>query len=240
VSWPGADDLPPTPDLDKLVTEDGKPVDNVYVERQYKLLTEPLHTCWDGGGRPFLALANVGWFRTAGEPPLVPDVLLSLDVVPRDPRTKEGRSYFQWLLGKPPNLVLEIVSDTRGGEDGLKMRQYANQGVFFYVIYDPDDHLEQGPLRVFELRGGHYVPIDPSWMEDLKLGLVLWTGTYWGMEQVWLRWCDRQGTVIPTGAERAEEEHRRADEERQHADEQRQRADRLAARLRELGIDPEA
>jgi putative restriction endonuclease len=45
---------------------------------------------------------------------------------------------------------------------------------------------------------------------------------------------------------RADEEHRRADEERQRADEERlradeerQRAEHLAARLRELGIDPE-
>jgi Uma2 family endonuclease len=232
VSWPAEDDLPPFPDLDKLVSEDGKPVDSVYVERHYTLLTEPLYSSWDGGGRPFLALANVGWYHTDGEPALVPDVLLSRDVTPRDPRSREGRSYIQWILGKPPDLVLEIVSDTRGDEGGLKMRQYARQGVAFYVIYDPDNHLEGGPLRAFELRGRHYVPIDPGWMEDLGLGLVLWTGTFWRLEQVWLRWCDRQGRVIPTGAEARDEECRAASAEA--------RAERLAARLRQLGIDPEA
>src|SRR5438270_12125571 len=74
------------PNLDELVTEDGKAVDNIYVERLYKLLTEPLNASWrppGDPGRPFLALANVGWFHTAGEPPVVPDVLLSLDVTPR-------------------------------------------------------------------------------------------------------------------------------------------------------------
>src|SRR5262249_39476845 len=67
------------PDLDKLVSEDGKPVDNVYVERQYKLLTEPLYASWGGPGpgRSFVALVNVGWYHTEGEPALVPDVLLS-------------------------------------------------------------------------------------------------------------------------------------------------------------------
>ena len=37
-----------------------------------------------------------------------------------------------------------------------------------------------------------------------------------------------------------ETERQRADVERQRADTERQRADRLAAKFRELGIDPEA
>src|SRR5207249_270638 len=99
---PAADiDLPPEvlPDLDELVTEDGKPVDNLYVERQYPLLTEPLYASWPGpgDGGPFLAMANVGWFYKVKEPPLVPDAMLILGVTPvASPLEKEGRSYFQW------------------------------------------------------------------------------------------------------------------------------------------------
>jgi hypothetical protein len=59
------------------------------------------------------------------------------------------------------------------------------------------------------------------------------------LDTVWLRWCDRQGRVIPTGAERANQERQRADQERQRADQERQRADQerlraehLAAQLR--------
>src|SRR5947209_19317690 len=91
------------PNLDDLVTEDGAPVDNIYTEKQYRLLTEPLYSSWGGPGegRSFLALTDVGWFHTWGQPPLVPDGLLSLDAAPAgDLRTKEGRSYFQWLIGK--------------------------------------------------------------------------------------------------------------------------------------------
>jgi Uma2 family endonuclease len=222
------------PDLDKLVSEDGKPVDNVYVERQYKLLTEPLYASWagPGPGRSFVALANVGWYHTEGEPALVPDVLLSLDVTLRDPRSRGGRSYIQWLLGKPPDLVVEIVSDRRGGEDGYKRTQYARLGVSFYVISDPDNLLEGGVLRVHELRGRRYVPIDPGWIEDVGLGLVLWGGSYWGVQETWLRWCDRQGNPIPTGIEAR-------DAERHRAESALARAERLAARLRELGLDPE-
>ena len=40
----------------------------------------------------------------------------------------------------------------------------------------------------------------------MGLGLTLWHGQFENWETVWLRWCDQQGRVIPTGAERAEHE----------------------------------
>lgn len=55
--------LEASPDTRLLVTQDGKPVDNLYVEMQYRLLTEPLWTSWKSPqGRPFRVLANVGLF----------------------------------------------------------------------------------------------------------------------------------------------------------------------------------
>jgi hypothetical protein len=39
--------------------------------------------------------------------------------------------------------------------------------------------------------------------------------------------------------QQVDEERQRADEERQRADEERQRAERLAARLREMGVNPD-
>ena len=48
------EDLDPAviPNLDELITEDGKPVDNLFVEKLYHLLTEPLVSSWrrPGGG----------------------------------------------------------------------------------------------------------------------------------------------------------------------------------------------
>jgi hypothetical protein len=217
------------PNLDELVTEDEKPVDSILIEKQQRLLTEPLYSSWPGPGegRPFLALANVGLFHTVGEPPLVPDNLLSLDVsAPADLHVKSGRSYFVWLIGKVPDAVIEIVSDRRGGEDGLKMRTYARLRIPYYVIYDPEEWLEGGVLRTFVLQGSKYESLEPGWLPEVGLGLKLWQGTYEGHTNDWLRWCDREGRVIPTGAERAAEAT--------------SRAERLAARLRELGVDPEA
>jgi hypothetical protein len=64
------------------------------------------------------------------------------------------------------------------------------------------------------------------------LGLVLWQGPFENWDTVWLRWCNRAGRVVPTGAERA-------DQERQRADQERLRAEQLAAQLRGLGVAPD-
>jgi hypothetical protein len=228
------------PNIDDLVIEDGKPVDSIFMEKQQRLLTEPLYCSWPGpeDGRPFLALANVGLFSVVGEPPLVPDVMLSLDVKAGDQARKENRSYILWVIGKPPDAVIEVVSDRRGGEAVHKMRDYARVRVLYYVIFDPRELLGGGVLRVFRLRDGTYEPMAPGWFNGVGLGLTLWQGAYEGLEANWLRWCDRQGQLIPTGRERAEQETQRAEQETQRAEQEKQRADRLEAKLRALGIDP--
>ncbi len=216
------------PDLDALVTETDEPVDSIATEKQQRLLAEPLYSSWDGPGqgRPFLVLVNVGWFYASKQPAVVPDCLLSLGVrLAGELDSKEGRSYFQWLYGKPPDVIIEIVSDRRGGEEDEKKKLYVDQGVRYHVIFDPRDVLGGGVLRAFVLTGATYTPIAPGWLPGVELGLTLWDGPFEGEVRTWLRWCDQQGRVIPTGAERAKE-----------AQEQIQR---LAARLRELGIDPE-
>ncbi len=224
-----APELPPevVPNLDDLVTQDDTPVDSIFAEKQQRLLTHCLYASWAGPGRTFLALANVGYFHTYRQPALVPDVLLALDVGPAgDLHSKEGHSYFQWLMGKPPDVIVEIVSDKRGDEDGTKMRTYARQGVPFYVIFDPLDLLGKGPLRAFALQRTRYEPTDPGWLPEVGLGLRLWEGAFEGQSEVWLRWCGQDGQVIPTGAERAQ-----AVEEKN---------ERLRAQLRALGVEPEA
>lgn len=252
------------PDLTNIETEDGAPVDNIFVEKQNRLLTEPLYSSWAGPGdeRPFLALANVGLFHTYRQPPLVPDVLLGIDVeLGQDLRLKENRSYFIWILGKPPDVAVEIVSDRHGDEEYYKMRMYARVGVLFYVIFDPENRLEHGVLRAFVLQRNRYEPVEPDWLPEVGLGLKLWEGKYEGQHQTWLRWCDRDGMPVATGAEKAAEEYRRAEDAQRRADDERRRADdaqrradderrraddaeekmkRLAAQLRALGADPDA
>ncbi len=226
--------LPPEawPDMSDVVTEDDTPVDNIFSEKQQRLLIESLYSSWAGpaAGRAFLALANVGLFYAVNTPPLVPDMLLSLDVqAPADVWQKQNRSYVMWMYGKPPDLVLEVVSNTSGGELSRKYEQYARLGISYYVVFDPLQQLQPTMLQVYERRALSYTPVAAEWLEPLQLGLTLWEGEYAGVDTTWLRWHDHEQQLIATGAE-----------QRQRAEQERQRAEKLAARLREMGIDPDA
>ena len=216
------------PCLDDIETDDGQPLDSSFQEKLHRLLTESLFTSWagPGEGRPFLVLSNVGLFYATKQPPLVPDVMLRLDVPQnRDLNSKENRSYFTWVVGKPPNVVIEFVSDNRGGEATTKMTEYASIGVHYYAVFDPKHVLSSDTLMLHRLVGGAYQLISGSQLDGIGLGLILWQGKYEGADATWLRWCDTTGAVIPTGKERA--------------DKTQQRNERLAEKLREMGIDPD-
>jgi Uma2 family endonuclease len=247
----------PVPDVSQLVTEDDAPVDNIFSERQMRLLPDALYASWEGPGdeRPFIALADVALYYTPNQPPYVPDVLVSLDVqLPENVMKKEHRSYFMWLYGKPPDIVVEIVSNREGGELGEKLRGYARLGITYYIVYDPELHLSKQSLKVHELRGGRYVELQDYWLEAVGLGVTLWQGRYEGLTAEWLRWCDIDGELYATGVEaaneaqaqatqerqRAEEAWQRAEQERERAEQERERAERLATQLRALGVEPEA
>jgi Uma2 family endonuclease len=199
--------LPPpevVPNLDDLITEDHKPVDRFYIEKLYRLLTETLYANWSGPGpgRSFLVAVNVGWFYRDKTPPVVPDCMLSLDVTcPDDLHTKTGHSYIQWIIGKPPEVVVEVVSDKKGGEDTDKKELYARLGVSYYAVVDPEHHLSSELLRIWKRNGPVFDRIEPGYWPEIGLGLVLWQGTFERHTDTWLRWCDDEGAVIPTGEE---------------------------------------
>ena len=230
--------LPPEclPNYDLIRTEDDQPVDNLFSERNAKLLSDALYASWRGpaDGRTFLAMSNVGLFYVAKQPPVVPDFLLSLDVEPpEDVLPKENRSYFVWNYGKFPEVVIEIVSNKEGGEDTDKARMYAKMGIPNYVLFDPLNLLGGGVLRVLTLRQPKYEPMLNNWMPEVELGLTQWEGHYAGIRGNWLRWCDQQGRVLLTGDERAIQEQQRADQEQQRADQEQQRADQEQQRADE-------
>lgn len=232
-----------------LVTEDDEPVDNIFSDKQQRLLAESLYASWSHPrfGKRFLAAANVGVFYEGRPTVLVPDLLLSLDAEPYpNVWEDEGRSYFVWVYGKPPDVVIEVVSNRKGDELGRKAELYWRLRVRYYVVFDPNHQLGDRTLQAFVNGVEDWLPADPNWLPGVELGLTLWQGEYEGLRTEWLRWRDQHGQLIPTGRERAEAEYQRAEAERQRAEAEhqraeaeRQRAERFAARLRELGIEPE-
>jgi Uma2 family endonuclease len=179
---PGSGLLPAPPeepgpeiDYESLVTEDHKPFESIFIEKLCRLLTRPLYASWagPGPGRPFLVQANVGWFYQRKTPAVVPDVLLSLDVTgPQDLQVKQGHSYYQWDLGKPPDVIIEAVSDRTGGEESFKKNLYARLGVAYYAVFDPRHLLSDDTLRVYELLGRVYRPGEAGPWATIGLGLA--------------------------------------------------------------------
>lgn len=257
--------IPPElePDISHIVTEDNAPVDNIFSERQQRLLAQTLHSSWKSP-EPFVALANVGLFYALRKPPLVPDMLLSLGVEPNkgiadlNLSEKRNRSYFVWEYGKPPDLVVEIVSNLKGGELDEKMRLYAEIGIDFYVVFDPFQEYGTPTLRAFALVSGDYEPLPEAHFKRLGLRLQLWRGTFEGFEDEWIRWFTDDNRIMLPSAEEldaalaetqkhreiaemvAEQERDRANTERERANTERERAEALAQKLRELGINPES
>lgn len=219
----------PVVDVSHLITEDDTPVDNIFSERQMHLLVDSLYASWSGPGEgiPFVAMANVALYFALHQQPLVPDALISLDVqLPEDVWRKENRSYLIWEYGKPPDVVVEIVSNRKGQEKGRKLAQYARLGIPYYIVFDPYLLLGEQMLTVYLLREGQYEASAQPWLAGLGLGVTLQPGVYRGVQTTWLRWQDAEGNVLLSGQERAAAE--------------RERAERLAAQLRALGIEPEA
>ena len=242
-------ELPPEaiPNIDDLVIDDGAAVDGIYSEKQMRLLTEPLYSSWEGPGknRSFLALANVGLFYQVGVPPLVPDVMLSVDVRARNLSEKRNNTYFVWEFGKSPETVIEIVSNKGSDELGDKLIIYARIGVPYYIVWDPMNYLKMGKLQSFILQGKEYEE-NGLWFKEPNLDLTQWEGSYEGTRDVWLRWTDERGRLIPTGAEKSQLTQKRARKAEQRAKESDNRAkkaeqgtERLKAKLRSLGIKPE-
>lgn len=90
------------------------------------------------------------------------------------------------------------------------------------MIYNPEYWQRDGhqPLEIYKLINGCYeLQIgEPFWMPEIGLGIGRYRATFGTVQQEVLGWYDHQGVRYLTPEERAE---------------------RLAARLKELGEDPD-
>lgn len=255
-------------DISHLTIEDDTPVDNFQSEQQQRLLVEPLCSS-KVLPAPFLATSNVGLFYKLHGDPIVPDMMLSLGVQRAEDLTqRRNRTYFVWEFGKVPDVCVEIVSNQEGDEVTLspksqrkgkiaaKKQIYTQIGVPYYIVFDPlrqiqgEADMNHALLRVWTIAPGRYIELTPTegmsaigqtiWLDTIGLGLTLWEGPFEeDIPRLWLRWCDAQGQIIPTGAEGQDRERQRAESERQRAESERQRANLLAEKLRTLGINPD-
>ncbi len=231
-----------------LVTEDDTPVDNFFSAKQRRLLVEPLYSSWQPPPlededepisptpRKFLVDTDVGIFTSPYKPPIVPDMFLSLDVETNPEYfSDEHRAYFVWEFEKIPEVAVEIVSNRKGNEMHGKLRRYAHLGVTYYVVLDPFLVLGDEKLYVYELGfGRRYRPRRDLVLPNVGLSLQLWRGDFEGATDEWLRWCDMDGNLIPTGAERAKTAESLLATETERTNAMESELERLRAELQRL------
>ncbi|WP_375495562.1 Uma2 family endonuclease [uncultured Nostoc sp.] len=188
------------------------PAEEVFVATDLNLYYDLRHTLW---------YKRPDWFAAVGVSRLYEQQNLRL-------------SYVIWQEGVAPFVVVELLSPGTEKEDLGQTLREINQPptkwevyerilrVPYYIVFDR----YTDKLQVFQLVADRYSELDLStprvWMPGLELGLGLWQGSYQRIERLWLRWYDASENWLPTPLER-----------------ESQRANRLAAQLRELGVNPD-
>jgi len=244
---------PPFPDHTQLPESDGTFVKNFQEHPQSILLTdsiapilEQLHPdgqyaigqdCgiyWRETNPPEAGAEAPDWFYVGNVPP-------ELDGQIR-------RSYVYWREFMSPTIALEFASGN-GDEERDKtplarsnLERGQRPGKFW--VYENILHIpyygifviSTGKLEVYTLVSGSYEKMTPNDrghypIEPMGVELGLWHGRYQNQTQQWLRWWDTEGNLLLTGWEQSQLDRLRIEQEKE-------RADRLAARLQELGVDP--
>jgi Uma2 family endonuclease len=194
-----------------------------------------------------LVAGNMLWYPVEGQPSirLAPDVF----VVFGRPKRDRG-SYQQWIEdGTPITVVFEVLSPgNRADAMESKKKFYERYGVEEYYVYDPDSYELDGFLR--ENERFVVIPKMNGWSSPLlSVRFDLSQGELVLYNPHGKPFRDRSDAIV--GESRVQQEleasnrreraaKRRADAEKQRAEDEKQRADRLAEKLRQLGIDPDA
>jgi Uma2 family endonuclease len=180
------------------------------------------------------------WYPVKGAPTILraPDAMVAFG----RPKGYRG-SYKQWEEDNiAPQVVFKVLSPGSSPvEMELKFQFYQQYGVFEYYVYDPD----RGPFNGW-LRAGDRLIAVPDMADFVSPRLQVRFDPGAGPDN--LRIFGPDGTRFLTFAEwvqkaKTDQRHAEAEHERAIAADERataadQRAERLAAKLRELGIEP--
>jgi Uma2 family endonuclease len=205
--------------------DDGEPMaDNTLQFKWIVTIEGNLEAIFRDDADVFVA-GNLLWYPVEGEPTIraAPDALVAFG----RPKGRRG-SYKQWEEGNiSPQVVFETLSPgNRPDEMERKFKFYEQYGVEEYYIYDPDD----GTLEAWLRRGQRLVKVkDVFGFVSPRLKTRFEPGQ--GADN--LKIFRPNGKLFQTFSDVDEQ----LDAAEELAQLQRERGDRLAAKLRELGIE---
>lgn len=215
---------------------DDEPVDNINQPLLATALTEALELsgCLQD---TMLVGTNFGICATVDGKLVIkaPDWFYVPSVLPTTAPNKNRRSYTPNLEGEIPAIVMEFLSETEGGEYSIKSKYPPGKWFYYeqilkvpnYAIFEPD----AGWVEVYQLdSSGRYQLQHPDAnnrypIPGIGLFLGVWQGTKSNRSGYWLRWWDEAGQMLLWGTELLQQE--------------RQLRERMAAKIRELGGNPD-
>lgn len=215
---------------------DGEPIAESDYQRPYIAYgTEVLNIFFADQPQVYVS-GNLLIYYEEGNPKasVSPDVFVVLNR-PKGKRT----SYKVWQENNQyPDFILEITSKSTVSEDqGTKRGLYAFWGVPEYFQYDPSADYLEPPLQGYQLIDRNYSPLSATILPNGELSIVSGVlGLELRLEQGELRFYNPVTNEKLLSHAEAEAARQTAEVARQTAE---AKAERLAARLRELGIDPE-
>jgi Uma2 family endonuclease len=171
---------------------------------------------WFSGRDDVFVAADLLWYPVEGRPDIAkaPDVMVALGR-PAGPRS----CYKQWEEGgQPPQVVFEFISRSNTADEMMdKLEFYSAMGCEEFFVYD----YRRGKLHLFRRDGGPGLAQRQSEEDGAFESKAL--GMRFGLAEDGALWVRRpDGRPFETRRELLE------------------RAESLAAKLRELGVDPES
>jgi Uma2 family endonuclease len=237
-----------------LITDDGEPMESNNHRVSMNVLIQSLKYYWCDR-QDFFVGGNMFVYYSANQVKNQdfkgPDFFVVLDV----DGTINRDAWIAWEEdSRLPDVVIELMSPSTAEVDlttkkDIYERKLKTQD---YFVYDPKD---PSSLRGWKLINRRYQSLSSDragrlYCESLGLWLGIWEGKIENCQGTWLRFFDDDGNLVLMGDEaetqRAELERQEKEVERQQKEEaiqqleiEKQQKERLAAKLRELNINPE-
>jgi Uma2 family endonuclease len=204
-------------------TSDGRPMGETDLHRNIMFAAIETLKLHYAGQRVYVS-GNILLFYQPGNRRrhVSPDVLVVKDLEQRD-----RKNYLLWLEGRPPNLVIEVTSESTREEDlEDKFEIYRDKvQVAEYFLFDPWGEYLHPTLQGYRLSRGEYARIEPLAgrlpSEELGLHLEEHESQLRFYDPATARWLP----TVQEAHQQAEAERQRTTAAWQHAESERARAE---------------
>jgi Uma2 family endonuclease len=178
--------------------------------------------------------------RTAEDKSRIPDVVVCTRNLWEQAESRPGAGILDFE--EKPLLVIEVVSENRRQDYVIKRAEYEQANVPEYIIVDPAQNRERVRVLAFQEGEESYTQID--YLLGQEMVSVIFPELRLSVDEILFPplvedLINEETTQLQEIEQQLATERQRAENERQRAENERQRAERLAARLRELEIDPD-